>query len=397
LLRRGFALLPLALAIVVMVGTAHGATSTKFYDASVRLKPATTSTYTLTLTNDSSSTQTLGSANFTAPPGWTASSVEVTPVTSTDGHAWNISTTTINGSSVVQFRAASNGDAIARGKAVSASVAVTISSCSSATWVTETKQSNDFSGQPGNGFQPVVLDLTPLGSFAIAQIGTQITGTQFPVGVTAKDTCGNAKTDYTGVATVSSTLSGATFVPAPGLTWSAGVGALQITPTVSEAHRTLTVTDSTTGITRTSNAFSIFDVLCTSSFAACHNANTTTTVDTPSPPSNGAMGLGFNASLQFHCGALASPVGSFANIDPVGYAGPISITFTYTKAVSSRQVSSFVTCISKDDGATWSGPLGACSKTIPAPPCISSRSRTNHGDLQIVLLLSPDDPWVGTA
>ena len=72
---------------------------------------------------------------------------------------------------VVKFRATSSAVALKPGESVSAVVTVVTipSGCVDATWTIEAKQSNDFSGQPGNDFQPELAasDLVPLGSFDI--------------------------------------------------------------------------------------------------------------------------------------------------------------------------------------------------------------------------------------
>jgi hypothetical protein len=145
--------------IVLSAGSAGATTQTKFYGASVTPSFAnSTVTYTLTLKNDSSSTQTLGSANFWAPVGWVLTTP--TAVQSADGHSWSASTqsgsTAPDGSknlNVVQLRANTNNDALAPGQQISTTLGVT---CTAAgTWQTEAKQANNFSGSSGNDFLPV--------------------------------------------------------------------------------------------------------------------------------------------------------------------------------------------------------------------------------------------------
>jgi hypothetical protein len=152
-------LVAVMLVIVLSAGSAGATTQTKFYGASVTPSFAnSTVTYTLTLKNDSSSTQTLGSANFWAPAGWVLTTP--TAVQSADGHSWSASTqsgsTAPDGSknlNVVQLRANTNNDALAPGQQISTTVGVT---CTAAgTWQTEAKQANNFSGSSGNDFLPV--------------------------------------------------------------------------------------------------------------------------------------------------------------------------------------------------------------------------------------------------
>ena len=72
---------------------------------------------------------------------------------------------------------------------------------------TRTKQSNDFSGSPGNDFtrvgpEPCVTVVSaPLDHFGFAPIGGQQAGTPFAATVTAYDQQNNVKLDYTGGAT----------------------------------------------------------------------------------------------------------------------------------------------------------------------------------------------------
>jgi hypothetical protein len=391
--------------VAATLGSAQAGTSTKFFDASVHLtNPSTPSVcsgtcFTLTLGNDAKSSQTLGSANFTAPPGWTVSSGSTQRVTS-GTRSWNVIT---DGSGLVEFRALSSKDALPPGQSVSADVATAIqcgSSAHPALWKTEVKQSNDFSGQPGNDFQSAATDLTPLGSFSIPTIGTQTTTQAFAVTVTADDTCGIPKTDYSGAtATLAHTLlTGATFAPTSGLTWSGGVGAVTSTPALTEVGNTLTVGDTTTGVANPSNGFNVVDKLCPSGPCQAKDAltNPQTIVDS-SVPSGGSLGLGFNnTSVQFSCSNVTTQVGSLANIDPLsGYSGQFTVTLTYSKSVSgSRPASSFLVCISDTMGTAWQ-PLLACA-TVPVAPCVLSKKRTNFGDLQVVLYLDPTDPWIGT-
>jgi hypothetical protein len=396
----------LTVLVVTIVSSAHGAPSTKKYQAYVVAANAASTSFRLTLTNDSTSQQTLGSANFTAPPNFTSLSVSSTPVTSTDGHSWNICIgdgMVCGAGNVVQFRAASNGDAIAPGQSVSATVSLTLPAspalCTSAAWLSAAKQSNDFSGT-NNDFAFKAGDLTPLGSFSWASIGVQTTGTQFTPTVTAKDTCGATKGDYTGAFPYSGNtlthvgLTGATF---SGLTWSGGVGSVHITPNVAETQNSLTETDSLTTISATSNLFDVVDVLCTSNGNKCHaqDAPGNTLADSPVPPAGAALGFGFNHLYTFACGSIA-PIGSFVIIDPSGYTSNYQVTLTYKKSISgSNPANNFVVCYSKDNGVSWVAAPNCATATGPTP-CVLSRKRVSGGDLQVVLLLGPNDPPVGS-
>lgn len=419
-MRRATVLVPLALIGVVIVGSAQARPSTKKYDASVVPASAPSggsATFTLRLTNETSSQQTLGSANFTVPSGWAVTSTDAS-ATSSEGHTWNICAgdgfTCGAAASVVQFRAAANGDALSPGAWVEASATTSIScpatnpTTADSTWTLEAKQSNDFSGQPGNDFALVKSDLDPLGSFTIGHIDTQLTNQQFTVTVTARDTCGAVKTDYngggayTGIAETQVGLTGASI---GALSWSDGVGSQKVTAKVAESGNYLTFTDRTSGITATSNAFNVVDVLCTS--GTCHadnrTNNPTITADSPPPPAGASLGLGFNPHFQISCTSPnSSPIGgAVVLIDPAGYVdsdgNPIlyTVTLTYSKSVTGNgSPSSFAVCLSKDNGVTWGTPLTACA-TDTDHGCIVSEKRVSGGDLQVVLRLIQGDPYGG--
>jgi hypothetical protein len=427
LLTFGVAALVLA-ALVTVIGQAQAAPSTKNYDAFVRLTnaagPNGSSTFTLTLTNETKSKQVIGSANFTAPPNFTVpnSSQTITP----NGHTWTVAS---DGSAVVTFRAASGGDSLNPGETVSASVVTQIpSSCTpqpgdggtSAFWTTQAKQSNDFSGQPGNDstINPQASDLQPLGSFSIAAIQTIkdgqpipaiYTNQQYPSTTTAYDTCGNVKTNYTGATRTQTFLTGAGFTPSSGLSWSNGVGTVTITPAVTETGNNITVTDAATAVTATSNSFDVSDTLCTSTdtqpceWKGGKNAGIIAHADPPPPDAN--LGIGFNSSVSspprasFSCDGGSTPVGdAVVNINPRGYPTgvPFTVSLTYKKSISGNgSANAFVVCIS-DDGATGSWTTApACTNPVTATPCVQTQKRVTGGDLLIVLYVTQGDPWGG--
>ena len=349
-----FTALLVGAALVAVIGSAQAAPSKKLYSATVRLTDATTSlsTFTLKLTNDPSSQQTLGSANFTPPSGVALGAV----VGAADRPGWTA--TVENGA--VAFRSASSSVALPRGESVSADVGVTIApSCSAtlpATWTTRAKQSNDFSGQPGNDAQlnASASDLTPLGSFSVSTIETSeggqsipavITGTSKPWTATAKDTCGATKINYSGATLTRTFLTGASFTPTSGLSWSNGVGTVTFVPHVTETANNLTVTDDITKVTNTSNDFDVSDTLCTpADIEPCHwqdkQGNPGILADATSPPAGANLGIGFNSSelspprKNFSCNKPGdtdpAPIGgSVVNINPRGYAVPFTVSLTY--------------------------------------------------------------------
>ena len=418
---RRLALLIGIVAVTSGVGSATATTQTRFYGASISPVSGVAAnarvTYTLSLKNELNSTQPIGSANFWAPSGWTVNSVPTNPVTSPDGHAWNISkqsgSTAPNGTTadVVAFRAATSSDALAPGQTVSATVVAT-STCSTgtATWQTETKPAVDFSSSLGDDFQPAPGDVNTavnvgpaaLGGFAFDPIGTQKTGVAFTVTVTAFDTCGNTKTDYGGGATLSGNLTGIGAYPS--LAWQAntGVGTAAVTPQSAQFSAKLHVQDGSVGAD--SNTFTVADetATCTSS-APCELSNGTTTVDSPAPSGAQTLAVGLlsgDAVGGAFTGCTSGgplPGEEVVTVDPSGYTSAFTITLTYSKSIApGRGVANFVVCKSNDNGVSWKQ-LSLCKAKNPSPPCILSRNRTGVGDLVETLLVLPNDPAWGTS
>jgi hypothetical protein len=398
------------IAAVVAVATASAA-SNKPYTANVHQTLNTPGSFTLTLSNDPNASQSLGSANFTAPAGFVLGAV--TGIGGTGGSGFNV---TLAGN-VVQFRAKSSSQALAKGKTVSADVTVTsLGACSTATWTVEAKQSNDFSGQPGNDMTlGSSSDLTPLGSFEIADIGTPIAVDpgftpaillqKYTSSTVAYDTCHNVKANYTGADLTHHGLTGATISPATSLSWNGGTGKVDITPAYSETNNTITVKDGTTGITDTSNLFDTQQKICTladASDCAWQNNNGSIKANA-SKPTTGSLGVGFDpvANVTWSCGGnpLGNTVITIAPHD-VG-SGDYQVTITYAKSVSgSGNANAFAVCESIDNGASFQQ-LQACSSyPTPVPPaqlpdCVVDQKRVTGGALQIILNLDPHDPYVG--
>jgi hypothetical protein len=136
------------------VRSGNAATSTKYYSTvfapSVAVFVGATAAETLILSNDATSSQTLGSENVTVPSGYSAAVTGAADSGST-GKAW---TATVS-SGVIQLRAKTTGDALAPGESVSVPLSVKVPcdpTATGAVWTTEAKQSNGFNGPPGNGF-----------------------------------------------------------------------------------------------------------------------------------------------------------------------------------------------------------------------------------------------------
>jgi hypothetical protein len=435
--RTGFiaiaAVLTLA-ALVAVIGAAQAAPSTKIYDATVRVVAGPATTLQLKLTNAAGSKQTLGSANFTAPAG-------VTNVTVVAGSvAGDGAFTVTSEGNVVKFRSTVP---LKRTESVSANVSVTTTaSCGDATWTAQAKQSNDFSGA-GNDFTPgSSTNLRPLGSLAIADIGTEvddpnasedlfvpqiIVSVEEPLAVAAKDICGAPYANYgrSGTFGASATLTRKPATP-PRLVnatltqpaWTSGTGAgagtgtAALTPVDVETGDHLVLSDQFTPITTESNEFDVVEKLCTSLDTTCEwaNANGKIHAQAPGPPpaEEGEpvpnLGIGFNSDLNFDCEGDTTPIGgTLIYINPRDYPadGTVTVTLTYDKSIAGTgPASAHSLCLSKDNGLTWTfaSPVPACPSDTPAvddAPCIIEQKKTNGGDLLVVLFLKAADPIGG--
>jgi hypothetical protein len=411
-------------ALVAVIGSAQAASQTKVFASEVRLTDATTSlnTFTLTLKNVSRN-NVVGSANFTAPTGF-AVPTATQSVTSSGNGSWTV---TSGGSRVVEFRAGSSGDTLKPGEFVRASVSnVTIpTGCTVAAWTVEAKQSNDFSGQPGNAIQPdlAASDLVPLGSFAVSPEILTVKGGQsipaietdkaFKWTATAKDTCGLTKSNYAGTtaALTPTGLTSATYAPTSGLTWVNGVGTVDFTPTVTETGNRLKVSDTVTKVNASSTSgtgidfFDVTDTICVPGQSdPCEwkgGKNDGITAHTDPLETGENLGIGFNSSLSspprasFTCNGGSTPLGeAVVNINPRGFTAPFDVDLTYKKSISGNgPASSFVFCDSHD-GTTdpWTATL-PCTSPLTVTPCIKTQKRITGGDLLVVLTVTQADPW----
>jgi hypothetical protein len=397
----------------MVIGSAQAAPSTKNYTANVHAVNAavTQDTFRLTLTNDPKSNQTLGSANIVPPAGFQLAGGDAANITRS---GWSVKVV----GNVVQFRSASN-PLSAKDPSISADVTVmspTLPSTScqvDAVWTPAAKQSNDFSGS-GNDFtlKTAGSDLTPLGSFDFATVESvdPITGLHVPqifvgaakpLSITARDTCGNVKTDYSGA-----TLSAKAAVPPrlvgtnvfSALTFTNGSGSGTVTPPDVEAADQIVVTDSASGINTGSNGFDVVETLCAGSGTVCtwQNKNRSIFATSTVPGDSGAsLGFGFR-SLAVSCTSGTSSfsiVGDGVDINPLHYSLPYQVTLTYSKSLTGTgPASAFHFCIS-DDTLVWT-PLPACSSTVSVQ-CVLSQKRVTGGALEFVLVLDPHDPWGG--
>ena len=404
----GAALAVVAIVVASMTATAQ-ASPNKPYLANVHQATGSFGSMVLTLTNDAHASQTLGSANFTPPAGLT-----VTGVTSQSLASWSV---TRDSAGLVEFRAPGSSSGLAAGAQISAVVTVARTPlCAptpgSATWQVEAKQSNSFSGTPGNDLQlSAASDLTPLGSFVFAPIETVISGIHVPqivtnnaapISIQALDTCGNLDKDYSGASFALGT--GLALPDFSALSWSNGNGSASLTPTNVEVGDQFSVEDPTTGISANSvstngkHTFDVVETICALPGQTCvwqdkHNPGVSATSTVPNTSNGQALGLGYKPFANGDLCSLQPPLGDSIEIDPFQYQGPFWVYLTYAKSiVPSGPASSFIGCKFDDNAQTWSR-LAACAKVAVAPCFVSSN--LPGGKLQIAFYLDPSDPRTG--
>lgn len=405
--RRSVWALALAALVVGLVGAAQAAPSTKKYQ--VTIDPVTaaagsTANHTLTLRNDTTSSQQLGSANVSVPAGFAVNSVG-TP-TASGGKSWSAAL----GTNVIELRAASQSDSLAPGQSVSTSMSVT-TACnanSGQPWGTVAKQANNFSGS-GNDFKSLgdpALTVTQ-GGGTVARLvfvqqppATTEKNSPFTVSVKAVDSCG--------FDTTSSQSASLAYGSNPG-----GATALNLTPqslssgtatfsgvSVDETGVGYTLVASATGFqSATSNTFNVVDALCVPTDPVCEATDDsgTTRVKTPAPPPGGTMAFTFSGlGTSFDCGdGTLQTIGAQTTIDPEGYTQPIDVTLNWIGVVpQGGGVAHFTFCLSKDEGVSYFE-VPDCNRRATNLPCERSRNSAGVANLEIVIRIAPDDP-IGT-
>ena len=405
-------------ALVAVIGSAQAAPQKKVFNATVDVQTLTGLTSTsarlrLTLSNDASSNQTLGSANFVPPTGVTVDAGALTASRT----GWNATTV----GNVVQFRSTSNPLTVSTNVSTDVNVTINATTCSNATWTAFAKQSNDFSGS-GNDFAAgTATNRRPLGSFVIDDVETVVaaepddlhvpqilTNTDEVVHVTPYDICGDVYSNYgTSVGRTSTFVAGPASPPrlvgagSLSINWTSGTTTLN--PKVVETGDLLSISDalSTPGvsISATSNEFDVVEKLCTVLDDTCHwnNGNNKIQVDAAPPTDpDASLGIGFVDDDSFDCdGGTSALGGQLIYINPRDYpsgsAGQfVDITYDKTVPGTSGNAANFGSCISKDNGASWD-PVPTCTSSTPPlteAPCILSPRRV-QGNLVLTLFFDP--------
>lgn len=408
------------IAAAVAVATASAAPSRKNYTMQVAVtRPdhgaVNPQNFTITMTNDKSSNTTVGSANIMPPAGFTLALGSG----STSQPGW---TATVDSVGTLELRSAASSNALPVGQSMTATVQVAsptlpTTGCN-ATWTSSARQSNNYLGT-NNWFTQLMAqsDMTPLGSFQWdGPIGTTVNGVFAPAIYTTKgaglpgypspspmvhalDSCGVAKSGYAGPTSLAYSGHSASV---SGPSWSAsGVGTVSIAPSIAETNRSLTVTDTLTGISGASDTFDTQDKICTSVDTSCAWGNGNSINASSNGPSQGSLGVGFNTfAPTFSCNGGNVPLGQqVITIAPhgtlVSSTNPYQVTIVYSKQVSGTgNANAFAFCISSDDGQTWA-PLPSCAVSpFTTVDCVVSQKRTTGGALQVILSLV-GDPYVG--
>lgn len=404
-------LIPIALALCLFglwVPNAFADSTTKPYAVDIAPHPiaaGSTQTFTATFSNETK-VQQIGSANLTVPAGFSIVSV-ASP--SPQG------TATVAGSTV-QLR----GLSVPAGMSATVSV-VAISPCTPGgyAWSVIAKQSNNFSGDPGNDLTIDAahsnLITTTTGTCRLgfgfltqpddAQVNTNITSERYlPTGAPVQVQVLDANGDLISSASVPVTLSIANN-PGGGVLTSAGVnavGGIATFPALSISKTglgyTLAATTTATSIDAgASSAFDIVDVGKNCPAGPCQSG-TVTNGNTRASESASSGASGDQLTLALSVEALDcvgyTEVSAVVTFDTTG-ARTKTITITVPKSVggnaNSRQVCfSSPTPFTDRFGATvTTGLLPDC--TVAPAPCTLS-SKMVQGDIVVTFSAPAGDP-----
>jgi hypothetical protein len=376
--------------------------------------------FSFTITNEAS-TQQLGSVRITAPSGFV--------ITSAPGSASFTSSSAL----FLNLAIAPSGQATLLVSATAPCGA----GASSYQWGIEAKQSNDFSGPPGNDFQldPVsasnlagsligscslafVTTAEPTGTVAGKIITSSFNSSGGPVEVAVLDGSGHLATHSTAAVTVaisanpgSGTLSGTTTVNAIG-----GIASFA-NLSIDKVGTGYSLAASSTGITSTTSSFfTIWGSLsaCSASASCSGSASSKTTAETVSTSGlGGVLGVGLGGT-SYLCGSYietSDPVtfdlldSSGAPIGSADFSGTLEIFKNSVLASGHPGASTWQICYASTTSFTplpntggtaifglvkyFTGLLPDCSSTQPAP-CVQSRTKDNGGDVLITFLATGD-------
>jgi hypothetical protein len=406
-------------AFVVALAVPALAAKRKNYSASISGTTAfggNTVTFTITIANQASSFQSLGSANVTIPSGFTFVSfgAQIPP----PGKTWLPPTLA---GSVIQLRnpGPSNTNALSPGQQLTVGVTV-IAPCppaTSYTWLTRAKQSNDFSGF-GNDFARIGPDpsvTVTVGCPDHVAFGQQPTGTiagqpinakLFPSGVTVRieDAIGQLVTNSTAAVSMSigsgpGSLFGTSPVNAVG-------GIATYTDLAIDSAGTYTLLGESAPLAAgTSADFEVTGVSGKCDQTPCgaatggHATADDVTVGAVSVPVGPCVGVCFvsldEGTGDFCEGPCTGNTIIFA--PPPNQDEVATLTIEMYKTLFSGNLGGVRVFKLADDGATVTE-LFDCPPTDPAAgaPCVSDREHVPGGNALFAILLGFGDPGMGT-
>jgi len=416
-----------AFASNTVISAANAATTTKPYSINITtpdpLHPhdvgaGSSTSFTATLVNEANP-QSLGSANITAPPGFTV----------TGASPGNIATVAGN---VVQLR----NLGIPPGQSVAVTIQAT-APCTAGTelWQSQAKQSNDFNGPPGNAF---VIDSTNTNLTTTVDGGCQLNFVTQPTDAVVKSTISTSPfntppggpvqvevLDGNGVRVTSSTVAITLAIgadspnPAPGALLSGATSVTQNAVTGVASFSTLSVnlhgdydlSATSPGITSaTSNVFSIWDVAtaCTAGKTCTATINQTNSMSTSASGTSSTDGFLLESLGEgtLTCGDNFHHAPSVTTLSERNFTSlsTKTVVLQIDKTVVQQQgpnngVSFYQVCYSSGTpftdrygNTTTLGLLPDCTSQSPTPPCVASKTKDKAGDVIETLTLPGGDP-----
>jgi hypothetical protein len=386
------------LVAAAVVAVALASTATKQFRAEMAQSGPTT--FQLTLRNVSVNNS-FGSANVEIPAGFPDPTGFV-QVVAGGSKQWKTPDPQTDPRRI-ELRATNNQNALAPGETLVLTFTASPAPCSADPFVfrTTVKQSNSFSGPPGNDFidadsgtkiaEPSVVAATgtPTLEFKPDVDSPQAKNEPFSVTVEAKDACGNPGTGTVAVALD----AGANTGVLSGTTTATLLGgeATFSTLAIDKSGTDYVLEASWNDVDEDSNEFDVVDEICGP--GTCTASDGLGTSVSTVVPAGGSLAIRFSgAGGQLSCGS-GPIIGSRITLDPVYPDGTEAqeVVFVWANSLPPGVgVPNYTLCY-EDDKGNPAIELPKCSSTVP-PTCELHRSRTGVADLRIRILLAPVDP-----
>jgi hypothetical protein len=387
-----------------------GVTTTAGATVTGTLTASTEYDFRFLLTNDTSSPQAFGSARIVVPTGFTVGTLGTNVA---NFHAVATST------GVLVTSTGPTGTGIAPGGSVAITARITTppSGACRATWPTDVKQSNDFSGT-GNDYQPAdPAPTTTTGGGSLAFSRQPVT-TQWnvamtlPPTVTATDPCGGALASFASTVTVTDNL--AALVTGGSATATSGAATLSGL-TFSDFGLTDTLTVAATGFSPvTSSQFDIVQSLvacaagstCTSGTLSDKDATTLVSITADKGVNASQISTtvkGANSTGLFPgCDASGEPpLGAVTTFNVTDRAKTVTMTLPkqYVNQIPNNGTPFMDICLDVPAGSEFVDKFGHLSRTGLLPNCTTSRTTIcvvsrgkNAGNEIVTFRLPPGDP-----